>query len=182
MRPEREKLGEKTGYVVEVTPTIKWGRVLFVVKILTREFGILEYKIEEIPEWLDYGCAVVASVARKTVEGSFKLVVEELTRASDAEPARPEPIKVLAFDKGPCAGLPVLEVERPGGRRLSIPLLDEQVADNVPSSLPAHCYALFIERPDGTKLIGLVDAKKYEMFRRVRWLANSIGQKSSSLD
>ena len=170
MKVERKNLGKMLGYVVDIAPNIKWGKFLYTIKLVVTGLpNVLIQNREELLDWIWYGSAVNVEVSSVQQEDKVKLVVDNMSPNEYESSIQPVPVSILSFD----AQTGELVLKRDDGRTLTLRVYEEHVRDELLATSEKDFYALFLEKPVGLKIIGLIRLSKYKLFNRAKELANS---------
>ncbi|MEM4545927.1 MAG: hypothetical protein QW328_04065 [Nitrososphaerota archaeon] len=169
MKVERKSLGKMLGYVVDIVPSIKWGKLLYAVKLVIADLpDTLIYNIEELPGWLWYGSAVNAYISRVQQGNSVKLVVDDLSQNEYEPSIQSVLVSVLSYD----AKTGELVLKKEDGRVLTLTIFEDYIKDELLTASEPNFYALFIEKPSGLRMVGLIRSPKYRLLNRAKELAN----------
>lgn len=158
------------GYVIDIIPSTKWGRLLYAVKIVIMDLSsVIFYNVEELSDWLWYGSAVTVEISRVKQENNVKLVIDDLSPNEYESPLKPVPINVLSYD----SQTGELTLKRDDGRILTLIISEEHIKNEILATSDPNFYALFLDKPSGLKMIGLVHSLKYKLLNRAKELASS---------
>jgi len=170
LKVERKNLGKMLGYVVDIAPNIKWGKFLYTIKLVVTGLpNVLIQNREELLDWIWYGSAVNVEVSSVQQEDKVKLVVDNMSPNEYESSIQPVPVSILSFD----AQTGELVLKRDDGRTLTLRVYEEHVRDELLATSEKDFYALFLEKPVGLRIIGLIRLSKYKLFNRAKELANS---------
>jgi len=170
LKVERKNLGKMLGYVVDIAPNIKWGKFLYTIKLVVTGLpNVLIQNREELLDWIWYGSAVNVEVSSVQQEDKVKLVVDNVSPNEYESSIQPVPVSILSFD----AQTGELVLKRDDGRTLTLRVYEEHVRDELLATSERDFYALFLEKPVGLRIIGLIRLSKYKLFNRAKELANS---------
>jgi len=158
------------GYVVDIAPNIKWGKFLYTIKLVVTGLpNVLIQNREELLDWIWYGSAVNVEVSSVQQEDKVKLVVDNVSPNEYESSIQPVLVNILSFD----AQTGELVLKRDDGRTLTLRVHEEHVKDELLATSEKDFYALFLEKPVGLRIIGLIRLSKYKLFNRAKELANS---------
>jgi len=158
------------GYVVDIAPNIKWGKFLYTIKLVVTGLpNVLIQNREELLDWIWYGSAVNVEVSSVQQEDKVKLVVDNVSPNEYESSIQPVLVNILSFD----AQTGELVLKRDDGRTLTLRVYEEHVKDELLATSEKDFYALFLEKPVGLRIIGLIRLSKYKLFNRAKELANS---------
>jgi len=170
LKVERKNLGKMLGYVVDIAPNIKWGKFLYTIKLVVTGLpNVLIQNREELLDWIWYGSAVNVEVSSVQQEDKVKLVVDNVSPNEYESSIQPVLVNILSFD----AQTGELVLKRDDGRTLTLRVYEEHVKDELLATSEKDFYALFLEKPVGLRIIGLIRLSKYKLFNRAKELANS---------
>lgn len=157
------------GYVVDIVPNTKWGKLLYAVRLVIMDLpDTIVQNVEELSDWLWYGSAVNAEVSRVQQGDNVKLVVDVLSPNEYEPPIQPVPVSVLSHN----AQTGELVLKRDGGRVLTLMVFEGHIKDELLTASEPNFYALFLEKPSGLRMIGLMRLSKYRLLDRAKELAN----------
>ncbi|MCL7395323.1 MAG: hypothetical protein LZ170_04555 [Thaumarchaeota archaeon] len=170
MKVERKNLGKMLGYVVDIAPNMRWGKFLYTIKLAVMDLpNVVTQNMEELLDWIWYGSAVNVEISSVQQEDKVKLVVDNVSPNEYESSIQPVPVNVLNFD----AQTGELVLKRDDGRMLTLRVYEEHVRDELLATSEKNFYALFLEKPIGLRIIGLIRSSKYKLFSRAKELANS---------
>lgn len=149
-----------------ILPSLRYGKLLYQLRVLVKGFGIVEAKVEELQDWIWIGVPVNVSIIKRCFNNVSEFIAEDLSMNDKLQPMELEPIKILSFDESDS----VLSIERSFNRRIFLKITEPYLKDMVANLSKGECYALLAETSSETKLLYIIDAKEYRILLRARSL------------
>lgn len=169
-RVTRLSLGKHVGYIVNISPGIRFDKLLYNLRIFVQKLGMVRASYEELNDWIWFGKAVNVSVVRRQVDDRVELLAESISLNEDIRPIEPEMISILSFDKDEG----ILSLERGAGRRVFLRVSEQHLKEAIEGIEGRECYGLFIDREGETRLVYVIDAKEYSILARAKEIARTV--------